>query len=36
MQEALNNQITFKKKLKYDIMIIDEAQDLNNLYYESI
>lgn len=34
MQKSLN--LKCKNKLEYDIIIIDEAQDLNELYYKFI
>lgn len=34
MQESLN--LTCKNKLEYEIIIIDEAQDINELYYKFI
>jgi hypothetical protein len=36
IQQLLNGQTEPKKKICYDIIIIDEAQDMNPLYYELV
>ena len=34
--KIINSNIKIKKKINYDIIILDEAQDITNLYYELI
>lgn len=36
IKELLNNKQTQQERFKYDIIILDEAQDINDIYYELI